>query len=669
MPSEPIPDWLTYDWLCELHQEAEQHHSRIHYLRTLQRHYGFYEGSSLIVPIEAYDDMEIDEHQAVARHNKIKEIVNKVGSIFMKNVPVVRRWPTNPQSADDGELADDMDALYLDAWESSSAQFVIRNMLQEAEIIGLSIGKIYWNALDRSFDNNGSIAIEKLSPGSVVIDPWASNEKRGLDAGFIFHFTEAPIGLLSAKYGKKADKALGIATKRGRQAKKSGGGGIFKRTLDAMKQGAGSTASVAPLHGGNNVRKGYAAVTEVWLFPQIIQANSLVSGNKIKDDKFKYGMVVTVIEDEIVWVKKNPFVQNRRVQAPDAIGFQTNTTAEVGHRRHPFLSLYWNRTSDRHGHGSHGFYDCAGMVEDMIPLQMNINALRRNIAINARTMANPSAAVNEDALVRPVDSLTWNPSAIHLIKQHYSASEAIQILAGPPIPEYVFLLLQADLAAIEQVVGLEPGVIGLFPQAGGTSHTPGVAIGALQEAAFGPLWVYVAELAAALLDASILYDGLIQQKYKTSRYMTVSNFGAPREIQLTDRHITAQFRRGIIQGATTPLADIDKQSRVNEVVAIASNAIASQVPAIMQLAIAHIQALDFPWSFQFQQILEEELQKTIQIQQGVAGVGAEALASQAAPLQIQGGTAPNQAAIAGLVEASGRNPAEIAEALANIPAA
>lgn len=666
MPSEKIPQWLDISFLRDLRQEAEAHHSRIHYVRTQVRHYRAYEGSTLVVPVSEFDDMEIDESQSVARYNKIKEVVGKISSIFMKNVPVVRRWPNNPQSPDDGELADDMDALYLAAWEDSGAQFVIRNMLQEAQITGLSIGKVYWNALDRKFDNNGSIAIEKLSPGSVLFDPWATNEQHGLDAGFIFHFTEVPIGLLKDKYGMKAEKALGIAAKRGKKPK----GGILAKTKELIKRG-GPTESSGHLYGTHNTRKGYAAVTEVWLFPQIIQANNLVSGEKIADDKYKYGMVITVIEDEIVWLKKNPFVETRSVQSTDAIGQRVNKSVTIGHRRHPFLSLYWSRTADRHGDGRHGFYDCAGMVESMIPIQNNINALRRIISINARTIANPSAAVNEDALRSPVENLLWLPSQIHIVNENYSASDAIQILQGAPLPAFVFEMLASELHNIEAVVGLEPGVIGLFPQAGGTSHTPGVAIGALQEAAFGPLWAYVAELAATLLDASILFDGLIQQKYKASRYMTVSNFGVPRQIQLTDRHITAQFRRGIIQGATTPLADIDKQQRVNEVVAIVTNAVASQIPALMQLGIAHIQALDFPWAHQFQQILEGELQKTLQIQQGVAGVGASALASQAQqPLQLpESGTAPNEAAIAGLVEATGLNPADIADRIAETSAA
>jgi hypothetical protein len=670
MPSEPIPKWLDYAWLISLKSEAEEHLSRIHYLRTQERHYGAYEGSNLVVPVAEFDDMEISESHAVARYNKIKEVVDKVCSIFMKNNPVVRTWPNNAQSEQDGELSDDMDALRLDAWETSAAQFVIRNMLQESLITGLSIGKVYWNALDRSFDNNGSIAIEKLSPGSVLLDPWASNEHRGGDAGFAFHFTEAPIGLLSAKYGNKADKALGIAAKRGRQARKSGAGAIFDRTKELLLRGASSSGPDATLHSTHSTRRGYAAVTEVWLFPQTIQATNLVSGEKITDDKYKHGMVVTVIEDEIVWVKKNPFVATRRVQATDDLGLPVSKSVEVGHRRHPFLALYWSRTADRIGHGRHGFYDCMGAVESMIPIQNNINALRRIISINARTIANPSMAVNEDALRSAVTNLMNLPSQIHLINQHYSAEEALKILPGAQLPEFVFQMLASELQNIEAVVGLEPGVVGLFPGAGGTSHAPGITIGAVQEAAFGPLWLKVAELAATLLDASILFDGLIQQKYKPSRYMTVSNFGVPRQVQLTDRHITANFRRGIIQGATTPLADIDKQERVNAVVAIATNAIASQNPAIMQLGIAHIQALDFPWAHQFQQILEGELQKTLQIQQGVAGVGATALASQAQqPLQMPGGQAPEQAAIAELSNLTGLDPADIAERIANASAA
>jgi hypothetical protein len=206
------------------------------------------------------------------------------------------------------------------------------------------------------------------------------------------------------------------------------------------------------------------------------------------------------------------------------------------------------------------------------------------------------------------------------------------------MPNFVFEMLAADLQAIEKQAGLEAGVIGLFPQAGGTSHTPGVTVGALQEAAFGPLWKYVAELAAALLDMSILYDGLIQQKYEENR----------------------------LQGATTPLADIDKLQRTEQVVAIVQNAIMSQNPSIMELGIAHIESLNYPWALQFQQILAKELQRTLQIQQGVVGIGAGALqqaGQQPLQLPVNGGGTDEDQVINALAQMEGRDPAEIALAI------
>jgi hypothetical protein len=657
------PDWLDIDFLANLKHEGEQHPSRVKYIGTLRRHWLYFRGSSLIAPVTEFDDMEIPEGQAVARQNKIQEIVSKLGSIFMKNVPVVRRWPLLPEDAD---IADDIDALYLQAWEDSEGQFVTRNMLEEAQVNGLSIGKIYWDASKRDFDNNGAIGIQKLSPYSVLVDPWASNEHRGRDAGYIFHTTEQPVGALLARYGDEARKALSIPSKRGRTSKKSGGGGVFKRTIDAMKHAGSSTGSLTDEEGNREPRQGWAVVTEAWLFPQVIQSGNLTTGNKVPDDRFKYGMVVTVINDTIVRVMKNPFATKKSVATRDEFGVPKTESKVVGHRRSPFVPIWWSRTADTHGESRHGFYDCMGMVEQMISLQVNINANRRNISINGRSMANPSIVANEDALVSPVTNIQQRPSQIHLTKQNFKANEAIHILQGAPMPNFVFEMLAADLQAIEKQAGLEAGVIGLFPQAGGTSHTPGVTVGALQEAAFGPLWKYVAELAAALLDMSILYDGLIQQKYEENRFFTVTRNGAASQVQFTGRHATAHFRRGILQGATTPLADIDKLQRTEQVVAIVQNAIMSQNPSIMELGIAHIESLNYPWALQFQQILAKELQRTLQIQQGVAGIGAGALqqaGQQPLQLPVNGGGTDEDQVINALAQMEGRDPAEIALAI------
>ena len=667
------PKWLDIHLLNRLRREAENHPSRQRYIQTLGRHKAFYRGSNLIVPLdEMGDDMELDEGHAVARQNKIKETVDKIGSIFMKNSPMVRRWPYHPEDAD---LTDDIDALYQDAWVSSKGQFVMRNMLQEAEVCGLSVGKIYWNSMDRSYDKEGGIAIEKLAPGAVLFDPWASNDHRGHDVGYIFHTSQQPAGYLLAKYGKEAEIAMHLRTSRGRSSKK-----LATRTMEELAEGTGGTSDGEETKG----RQGYHEVVEAWIFPQAIQTSELIGGNAIPDDEYKYGMVVTVINDRIVRVMKNPFVKTKRAQRMDETGTPTIESVEIGHKRHPFVPMYWGRTTDPRGLGEYSFYDCVGMVESMIALQVNINALRRNIAINARTIANPVVAVNEDALDAPLQSLLWSPGQIYRIASGFKADEAIQILQGAQMPQYVFDMLLNDIGEIAKTAGLEPGVVGLFPTGGGTSHTPGLTIGSLQEAAFGPLWVYVAELSAALLDIAVLYDGLIQQYYTPNRYLTVSSAGEAKHVQFSTRHITANFRRQVVDGATTPLYDMEKQTRVNEVVSIVNEAIIAQLqgpqPRLLEVAIAHVEALNFPWAYQFQQILQQALKESQQVQQMMAQAammqqqpGQEALpqgqqeGGQQPPSQPQGGqpqSLDEGNIIDMMAEIEGRPPEEIAMELA-----
>jgi hypothetical protein len=648
--------------------DATDHPSYRRYIDSQKRYWKFFKGETSVVPIRDFDDMSLDESHATARINKIYEVVMKTNSIFMKNEPVVHRWPYYSEDAD---LSNDQDALYLDAWEDTNAQQTARNMLLEAQVTGLSIGKIYWDAMDRSFDRNGSIGFQKCEPESVVFEPWASNAKRGRDAGYIFHTTEQPIGLLLAKYGNAVRKAWNLPAK-GRNPKDS----LAARMKSFISAGFKSL-TLSTKDDDYEVRRGYAAVTEVWLFPQKLHASDLVSGDAIKDQEYEYGIVATVVGDEIVRCMPNPFVKRMMRDTTDDLGLPKRKSVEVGHRRHPFVPMYWARIGDIEGmNGKFGFYDCAGAVESMISVQVNINALRRNVAQNARVLANPIPVVNEDAIQGPVENLQWHPTQVYRIKQHYRAQDAIQILQGAQMPEFVHTMIREDMADIEKAAGFEPGVVGLFPTGGGTSHTSGPVIGSIQEAAFGPLWTYVNELGVALLDMSILYDGNIQQFYKPDRYMTVSKNGIRRQIKWTNRHITANFKRKVIAGATTPMYDIEKQQRVGEVVVIVNNAIANamqmQDPTIIEVAMAHLEAMDFPWAYDFQQILAKKYEELLQLQQGAQMMGEQMLAQSAQESQLalpSGGGEPTPedmelGIIEQLAEIEGRSPEEIAVALA-----
>ena len=637
------PEWLTADFLHRLLGDAKQNSSRARYLSAVASCNRWYEGDSSIAPLPGFDDMELDDRHAVARLNKIKETVDKVNSIFMKNYPVVRRWP---YYGEDAELADHMDAMFLDAWEDTHGQFVVRSMLQEAEITGLSVCKIHWNPYDVSRHKTGQIVIEKLEPGSVYFDPHASNMHRAQDCRYIIHETEQPLHEILARFPDEGPVALGFRDSRGRKGRRRG----VMRMLAMSAQELVRNLMGKSYDKDAEIIEKYP-VYEFWVFPQTMYDTELVGGEDVEVGEYPYGLVATLINDHIVRVMPNPFVKRMRAEMTDEFGPRTRSV-EVGHKRHPFIPLFWTRKGDSEGKGKYKIYDCVGLVENAISLQFNVNALRRNTAIHARTVANPVMLINEDALKVPQETLTWTPGQIINIRRQFSAEQAVKILQGAQMPQFVYNMIQDDIAAIDQTAGIQPGVVGLFPRpAGGTSHTPAMTVGLLQESAFGPLWVYIAELAVALLDMSVLYDGLIQQKYKPDRYMATGRTGQQVAVTWTKRHITANFKRQVVAGATSTLYDLDKANRVANFVGITNNAIASQNPVMIEVAVAHLQALDDPHAYQFIQILERELERLEQLQQGLQMLGAgEMLGQQALP---EGGAAEDFSGIEMLGEELG----------------
>lgn len=611
-----LPKWLTIEFLDRLDSEAETHPSASRYRRSIPRWYGWYRKNTLLAPVEEYDDMEIDEGEAVARKNVIYQTINEVESIFLKNYPVVRRTPLG-QHPEDADLADDIDAMWLSSWQETHGQDVLASMLQQAAITGLSVSKIFWDPSNLLRDKKGEIGVRVMEPGSIRFDPLATNTHRGLDCRYIIHTSKELPGVLIRRYKDEAEIAMGLRDKKGRRVKQSKGGvvSMLGMTAKELTRSWGRKEDDT----GNDER---IEVHEYWLNSAVASDNQLVTGDDVKRGEYPYGLVVTRINNHIVKFRGNPFVKRRATTEPDEYGVMKEKRAEIGHRRHPFVLLYWSRTADAKGYP--GIYDCEGMVEPMIPMQYNLDATRRNIAINARTTANPVIAINEDAIDKPVVTLQWGAGEIIPIQRNYDTSKAITIYPGTPLPSYIHDMVLQEEVGMKEIAGLKAGVVGLFPTGGGTSHTPPMTIGSLQEAAFGPLWRYVRELSNTLHDMSVLYDGLIQQFYSTGMYDAVSPFGAERQIEWTDRHITANFKRLVVAGATTPVYDLEKRARINEVVIIANQAVMGQNPTVLQIAIAQLQAMDDPWVYQFVQILQKELQRLTQMQQELTQMGTEA---------------------------------------------
>ena len=156
----PDDSWITPEYLGSLKQESEQNAERATYLAKAKTGWRWYKKRTGIVPIDDFDDDEIDPRHATSRDNVIKETVDEARSLFLKNDPVVRRYPNYPEDAD---LVDDIDRAYLSAWRNERAKATVSSGLLEALVTGMSVVKVYWDVRKKA------IAFRKPPPGLTPI--------------------------------------------------------------------------------------------------------------------------------------------------------------------------------------------------------------------------------------------------------------------------------------------------------------------------------------------------------------------------------------------------------------------------------------------------------------------------------------------------------------------
>lgn len=607
------PKWLTMELFHRSKTAAESDPSYQKYIRNAVRFQRWYLGEIMLAPTSDFDDMEVDEENAVARRNLIQEGLNDLNSMLIKNRPIVRRWPYH---IEDAGLSDDMDAMHLAEWKESNGQSVLRSLLQDAQITGLGIAKVMWDPLMNRKNKGGGILFQVLPPGSVLVDPAATNLHRMMDASFIMHHTRQRPRDLIMRYGQEAEVAFGL---RSSVTKTDA---INPRMLNMSDEEL--LANIGDTRGKDSVDP-RVDVYEWWVFPEQTRTALLSLGMEIKPDSvYPYGLVATVCRDHFLRVMPNPFMSRRRVKLVNEEGVPTERVREIGHKRHPYVPLWWNRIGD--SSLRRGFWDCMGMVEAMVSMQFNINALRRNIAINARTIANPPTAINSDAIDMPASSIKMGPSEIIPISPNYTPADAIQILKPGEMPAYVFQMLLNDMVGIKETSGLKPGAAGLFPQpGGGTSHTPAQTIGALQESAWVSLWMFVDEITDGLLDLSVLFDGIIQQKFKSDVYVATTRAGNQRYVEWNARHITAEFRREVVSAATTPIFDMERENKAARMEQITATGLSSGDPMMMRMAVITLEILRDPWAYQYIQLLNEAIQNAQNVQEQMQQLGAAAL--------------------------------------------
>jgi hypothetical protein len=630
MPKDPQePKWLDGDLIRYLIRKSQDDPSRQKYVRQAKEFRGWYKGERFLAPMRGMDDMEIDERNATARRNVIGEVVDELSSLFLKNAPVIRRLPYIPQHI---RLSDGLDSLWLMTWEESFGQEVFRSVMEDAQITGIGSGKIFWDPRKANRHYPGMVGFRQIPGTALYVDPDATNDHRGQDPKFIIQHLQKYPEELVARFGDDAAIALGWRSARGRKT----------QDWSQIMSMAGHTNMEEDGRFKSNGQQGSSEkvdVYEAWIFPHQMYGAELTSKNKISD-KYRFGIVSTMIRDKVIKNRKNIFSETKSLLQTDEFGNQSTQSQHIGHGTHPYLFLHWRPSTDENG--NRRFYDVMSMVEWMVPMQFNVNALRRNMAEICRSIANPVVAFNEDALATPANKVRYLPGQMYRVRGQYRLDEAIKILTPGQMPPQVQQFIYEDMNGIREAGGVKPGVTGLFPAGtGGTSHTPSETIGTLQEAAFAPLWRYVMQVGYALQHASLLYDGLIQQFFEPGQYIGANIHGEETFVAWTGDHRSAQFRRIPVAGATTPLYDIERQQREGSVLEMTIQALTSGDARIIQATMVFLDNLRFPWSYQYMQLLQEELFRTQQTNAGMMDMGMAALQQGAQQQALpQEGTQP-----------------------------
>lgn len=218
-------------------------------------------------------------------------------------------------------------------------------------------------------------------------------------------------------------------------------------------------------------------------------------------------------------------------------------------------------------------------------------------------------------------------------------SNAVLLLNGQQLPPDIWRFIERKTQAIKELGGIQPGMTGAYPQ--GTSHTPAMTIAAMQEAAFSPMWGITKELDDGMKDLAYLIMGNIQQFYEAGRYVDIAENGMESAIELTQRHLQTRFQLSVVAGATTPLYDIERESKMLNINIKVDEAITRslqmQDTIFMETCLIYLESIKYPPAYQYIQQLRKKIeefnqmfeqQRAMQAMMGIAGLAEQQAQSQ-----------------------------------------
>lgn len=596
-------EWINEDLLSSYVEESKNDPTRNYTLNEGESNQRYYSAVSEWWVSHGGIDVDISTREdsvPTSCENYVRQIVNDLISLLFKNDPEARFHPQfgHPE---DSDLTDTMDSMVRMVWKNASIKPAIITWGQQACIRGLSTIKVIWNSNDQSRSKFGDIGVVNIRPEDIFYDPNATNSNRALDCRYIVHRLWKSKEFIARRFGESGLEAANISPK-------TWVGASFDKIAKAVTR-----------HKDRKINEDdKVEVLEFWLFPTTKFDND-VTGSDISENEYKYGAVAYMVDSKIVEIMRNPYfkvVNKQELSLNGQSSLKQNIV--IGHHRHPFVPLWWIRTAGVDGHN--GIYNCLGAVSSMKMPQTSLYKLLQDTEINIGTSANPPFGYIEGALENPPDSIMRRPGegiAVSAAYQGEGIDHAIRFWNGQQLPPDVWNLINRKTMAIKELGGIQPGMTGAYPQ--GTSHTPAMTIAAMQEASFSPMWAITKEIDEGLKDVAELVMGLIQQYYEKGRYVDVESNGFEHSIVLSEKHLQTSFQCVIVSGTTTPMYDVERETKMMNINAKVDQAISMsfqmQDPIFMETCAIYLESIKYPPSFQYIQLLRKkigELQQQIQ---------------------------------------------------------
>ena len=595
-------EWITETLLNRYKQEAEDDPIRNFHLSEGQSCQRFYNAiTEWWVTSKGIDNDVSTMFDSVptAAENHAAKTINDLNSLLLKNDPEVRHHPQlgHPE---DSDLTDDMDGMLRMTWRQANVKPALSTWVQQASIRGMASVKIVWNRNDQSRSKYGDIGIIYVPPEDLFYDTNATNSNRAQDCRYIIHRSKISPETIFGRYSFEGLEAAGYGDKSWWAKVVKGG----KTTFDFVK-------GIFVGEKRKEAEDYRVEVLEYWLFPVTKFDNYMVGGEGVREKDYPFGVVATMVEGKIVDIMPNPFVKKEKNQKIEG------TESEVidvirGHKRHPFVPLWWIRCATDDGYNP--IYACRGAMTPMKAAQSSLYSLLSSSEIHCRVAANTKMLTKPNAFKTPMDRITGGPGEILVINDLWGdlpLDQVVKELNGSQMSPDLPMLINRKTGIIPILGGLNPGMTGAYPA--GTSHTPGVTIAALQEASFTPMWAITKEIDDALKDVSELIMGNIQQFYEPGRFVDVSDDGMTTSVELSKRHLQTRFQRVVVQGTTTPFYDIDRETRMATIKVMVDQAIAQSIQLgdtiFMETCAIYLQSLRYPPAYQYIQLLHKKMQE------------------------------------------------------------